>query len=147
MIMYLVTKQLWKAGYQQHNFDYFEKTWIEKNTLHYDGHTFSDSTANKYNRLKKDCITKTCWMYNQGDTNGTNHSANMVSDQLAAQMTAIKQHNDDLEEDQFKIADALHQLVGEAPIGGEGGILSIIDTKLMGTAPTEGNTDLSSLMA
>ena len=115
--------------------------------MHYDGHTFSDSTANKYNRLKKDCITKTCWMYNQGDTNGTNHSANMVSDQLAAQMTAIKQHNDDLEEDQFKIADALHQLVGEAPIGGEGGILSIIDTKLMGTAPTEGNTDLSSLMA
>ena len=86
-------------------------------------------------------------MYNQGDKGGTNHSVNMVSDQVAAQMAAIEQRNDDLEENQFKIADPLHQLAGDATIGSEGGIPPIIDTKLMDTAPTEGNTDLLSLMA
>ena len=33
-------------------------------------------------------------MYNQGDKERTNYSVNMVSDQVAVQITAIKQPND-----------------------------------------------------
>ena len=80
-------------------------------------------------------------MYNQSDTGGTNHSPNMVRDQVAAQMAAIEQHNGDLEENQCKIADAQQQLADDTTVGREGGILPIIDTKLRGTAPTEDTTD------
>ena len=90
-------------------------------------------------------------MYNCGDkggNNNTNHSANMVSDQVTAQMTALEERNNHLENNQYKLNDALAQLVrGGTTIGGEGGIPPVIDTKSMGTAPTEGNTNYSSLMA
>ena len=57
-------------------------------------------------------------------------------------MVAIEQRDDNLEENQYKIADALYQMAGTATIGGGGGIPHIIDTESMGEAPTEGNTDL-----
>ena len=63
-------------------------------------------------------------------------------------MAAIKECNDHLEENQCKIADAIQQMVcGDTTLGGEGGVPPVIDTKLIGTAPTEGNTDFSLLMA
>ena len=63
-------------------------------------------------------------------------------------MAAIEERNDHLEENQYKMADAISQIVrGDTTIGGEGGIPPVIDTELMATAPTEGNTDFSSLMA
>ena len=72
----------------------------------------------------------------------------MVSDQVAAQMAAIEEHSDHLEENQYKMADAIQQMVcGDTTISGEGGIPLVIDTKLMGTAPTEGNTNFFLLMA
>ena len=72
----------------------------------------------------------------------------MVSDQVAAQMAAIEERNDHLEENQYKMTDVQQQMVrGDTKIGSEGGIPVIIDTKLMGTAPTEGSTDFSSLMS
>ena len=63
-------------------------------------------------------------MHNRGDKGGTNHSANMVSDQVAAQIEAIKQRDHYLEENQFKIVNAMNQLAGDASISGEGGIFS-----------------------
>ena len=90
-------------------------------------------------------------MYNRDDkggNNNTNHSANMVSDQVAAQMAGLEERNNDLEDNQFKLNDAFAQMTrGGISIGGEGGIPPVIDTKSMGTAPIEGNTDYSSLMA
>ena len=72
----------------------------------------------------------------------------MVSDQVASQMTSIEESNDHIEESQYKIADALQQMVcGDTTIGGEGGIPPVIDTKSIDTAPTEGNTYISLLMA
>lgn len=85
-------------------------------------------------------------MYDEGNKGGTTHSANKVNTQVAPQMKGIKQHNDDLEENQYKNADTLQQLTGDATIVGEGCILPTIDTKSMGIAPIEGNTDLPSLM-
>ena len=77
-------------------------------------------------------ITKTCRMYNQGDKGETNRSVNiMVSNQVTAQMAAIaiEQCNDDLKENQCKIADALNQLASDSLIGGEGGTYPIIDSR------------------
>ena len=46
------------------------------------------------------------------------------------------------------MAEALQQLArGDTIIGGDGGIPPVIETKSMGTAPTEGNTEYSSLLA
>ena len=46
------------------------------------------------------------------------------------------------------MADALQQLAhGDTTIGGEGCISLIIDIQSMGTATTEANTELSSLLA
>ena len=46
------------------------------------------------------------------------------------------------------MADVIAQMFhGDTTIGGDGGIPPVIDTKSMGTAPTEGNTNFSSLMA
>ena len=147
-IMHFVIKQLQQVGYHAHNIDGLEKEWEVNNALYYDTHSYSDSNATKYSQFKQHCILETCKMYNRGDKGGTNHSANMVSDQVTAQLAAIKEHNDHLEENQYKMADAIAQMVrGGTTIGGDGGILPVIDTKSMGTAPTEGNTDFSSLMA
>ena len=63
-------------------------------------------------------------------------------------MAAIEERNDHLEENQYKMADAIQQMVcGDTTISGEGGISPEIDTKSMDTAPTEGNIDFSLLMA
>ena len=88
-------------------------------------------------------------MYNRGDKGGKTHSVNMVSDRVATQMAAFEQLGDDLKENQYKIADALQQLVAssDTTIGGDGGIPPVIEKKSMGTAPTEGNTDFLSMMA
>ena len=90
-------------------------------------------------------------MYIRGDkggNNNTNHSANMMSNQVAAQMAALEERNNDLEDNQFKLNDAFAQMIrGGASIGREGGIPPVIDTKSMGRVPTEGNTSYSSLMA
>ena len=83
-IIHFVIKQLRQMGYHTHNIDGLEKTWKENNTLYYDNHSFSDSTATKYSRFKQHCILEICKMYNRGDKGGTNHSATMVSDQVTA---------------------------------------------------------------
>ena len=72
----------------------------------------------------------------------------MVSDQVAAQMAALEERNNDLEDNQFKLNYAFAQLTRGGLIGGEGRIPPVIGTtKSLGTAPTEGNTDYLSLMA
>ena len=49
----------------------------------------------------------------------------------------------------MQLAQALRDAItrGDSTIGGEGGIPPVIDTKSMGTAPTEGNTEYSLLLA
>ena len=90
-------------------------------------------------------------MYNRGEkggNNNTNHSANMVSEQVTAQMATLEERNNHLEDNQYKLNDAIAKMVrGDTRIGGEGGIPPVIDTKSMGTAPTEGNIEYSFLMA
>mmetsp|Transcript_21572 Transcript_21572/g.23951 ORF Transcript_21572/g.23951 Transcript_21572/m.23951 type:complete len:159 (-) Transcript_21572:249-725(-) len=129
--------------------DRMETTWAEKNTSYYDHNLYSDSCATKYSRFKKHCITKTCHMYSRGDKGETKHSANMVSDQVAAQMAAMEQQgeqrNNDIEKNQCKLADAMNQMVSDVSIGCEGGMPPIIETKSLGTAATVCGTDLSSL--
>ena len=72
----------------------------------------------------------------------------MVSEQVTAQMEALEERNYHLKDNQYKLNNAIAQLVsGDTTIGWKGGIPPVIDTKSMGTAPTEGNTDYSSLMA
>ena len=70
-------------------------------------------------------------MYNRGDKGGTTHSTNMMSDQVATQMAAFEQRGEELEENQYKMADALQQLVarGDTTIGSNGGIPLVIETK------------------
>ena len=150
-IMHFVLKQIRQAGYFAHNIDSLEETWATENNACTATHTLQETVDTRYNRFKAHCIIKTSGMYNRGDkggNNNTNHSANMVSDQVAAQMAALEECNNDLEDNQFKLNDAFAQLTrGGVSIGGEGGISPVIDTKSMGTAPTEGNTNYSSLMA
>ena len=87
-------------------------------------------------------------MYNRGDKGRTNHSANIVSDKVVAQIVAIDEQNDNLEENQYKIADTMQQIIcGDTPIRVEDCIPFIIDMESVCTAPTENNTNLSSLMA
>ena len=45
-------------------------------------------------------LSKTSKMYNHGDKGGKTHSANMVSDRVAMQMSALEQRGDKLEENQ-----------------------------------------------
>ena len=74
-------------------------------------------------------------MYNHGDkvgNNNTNHSANMVSEQVTAQMAALEERNGHLEDNHYKLNDAIAQLVrGDTIIGGEDGITPVLDTKCM----------------
>ena len=125
--------------------------WATETKAYADTHTLQEIIATRYKRFKEHCIIKTSSMYNRGDkggNNNTNHSANMVSNQVAAQMAVLEEQNNDLEDNQFKLNDAFAQMArGGMSIGGEGGIPPVIDTKSMGTAPTEGNTDYSSLVA
>ena len=134
-----------------HNIDALEKSWEAENASYSTTHTLNEIVTTKNSQFKEHCIIKTSSMYNCGDkggNNNTNHSANMVSEQVTAQMTALEERNDHLKDNQYKLNDALAQLVcGDTTIGGESGIPPVIDTKSMGTALTESNTDCSSLMA
>ena len=147
-IMHFVIKQIRQAGYLPHNIDTLEQKWATENTAYADTHTLQEVVDTKYRRFKDHCIITTSSMYNRGDkggNNNTNHHANMVSNQVAAQMAALEERNDDLEDNQLKLNDAFAQMTrGGVSIGGDGGIPPVIDTKLMGTAPTE---DYSSFMA
>ena len=52
-------------------------------------------------------------MYNRGDKGGknnTNHSANIVSDQVTAQMAALEERYNYLEDNQYKLNDAFAQM-------------------------------------
>ena len=150
-IMHFALKQIWQAGYFAHNIDSLKETWATENNAYTATHTLQETVDTRYNQFKAHCIIKTSGMYNRGDkggNNNTNHSVNMVSDQVAAQMAALEERNNDLEDNQFKLNNAFAQLTcGGVSISGKGSILPVIDTKSMGTAPTEGNTDYSSLMA
>ena len=125
-----------------HNIDTLKKSWEAENALY---------STTKYSQFKEHCIIETSSMYNCGDkggNNNNNHSANVVSEQVTAQMKALEESNDHLEDNQCKLNDALAQLVrGGTTISGESGILPVNDIKSTGTAPTESNTDYSSLMA
>ena len=96
-IIHLAAKALQKSGYQQHNIDSLETSWVEKNTLYYDKYSTKDSIASKYTRFEQHCIIETCKLYNRGDQGGNTHSANMVSDPVATQMVSFEQRNDELE--------------------------------------------------
>ena len=148
-IMHFVIKQIRNAGYFPHNIDSLEQTWAAANTEYAATHTLAEAVDTKYTRFKDHCILETSCMYNRGDkggnNNNNNHHANMVSDQVAAQMAALEDRNDDLENNQLKLNDAFAQMTrGGVSIGGDGGIPPVIDTKSMGTAPTD---DYSSFMA
>merc|ERR1712238_141726 len=123
--------------------------WAAANTEYAATHTLAEAVDTKYTRFKDHCILETSCMYNRGDKGGNNnndkHHANMVSDQVVAQMASLEERNDDLENNQLKLNDAFTQLTrGGVSIGGDGGIPPVIDTTSMGTAPTD---DYSSFMA
>ena len=105
--MHYVIKQLQKRRYYAHNIDGLDQTRKEKKTLYYNTKSFDDYTNSKYTWSKQHCIFETCKIYSRGDNGGNNHSANMVSDQVVAQIVAIEEHNDHLEENQYKMADTL----------------------------------------
>ena len=108
-IMHFVIKQIRQAGYFAHNIDSLEETWAIETKAYTDTHTLQEIVATRYNQFKEHCIIKTSRMYNRGDkggNNNTNHSANMVSDQVVAQMAALEERNNDLEDNQFKLNDA-----------------------------------------
>ena len=66
-----------------------------------DTHSLSEIVATKYSRFKEHCIIETSKMYNRGEkggNNNTNHSANMVSEQVTAQMAALEERNNHLED-------------------------------------------------
>ena len=141
-IMHYVLKLIRQAGYFPHNLDTLEKEWATKSREYDTMHTLQEISNTRYSRFKEHCIIETSAMYNRGDkggNNNSNHHANMVSDQVAAQMAALAERNDDLEDNQLKLNDAFAQLTrGGISVGGEGGIPPVIDTnKSMGTAPTE----------
>ena len=149
-IMHFVIKQIRQAGFS-HNIDSLEKSWAVENASYSDTFSLQEIVATMYSRFKEHCIIETSSMYNRGDkggNNNTNHTTNMVSDQVTAQMAALEERNDHLEDKQYKLNDVFAQMArGGMLIGGEGGIPPVIDTKSMGTASTEGNIDYSSLMA
>ena len=141
-IMHCVLKQIWQAGYFLHNLDTLKKEWATESRAYEATHTLQEINATRYNRFKEHCIIETSVMYNRGDkggNNNTNHHANMMSDQVTAQMAALAERNDDLEDYQLKSNDAFAQLTrGGVSIGCDGGIPPVIDTnKSTGTAPTK----------
>ena len=140
-IMHYVLKQIEQTGYFPQNLDTLKKELATKSRAYKNTHTLQEIGATRYNRFKEHCIIKTSGMYNRGDkgdNNNTNFHANMVRNQVAAQMVALAEWNDDLEDNQLKLNDAFAQLTfGGVSIGGDGGIPPVIDTKLMGTAQTE----------
>ena len=99
--MHFVIKQLQKGRYHSHNIDGLDKTWEEKDTLYYNTKSFDDYTNSKYTWFKQRCIFEACKIYNRDDKGRTNHSENMMSDQVAAQIVAIEEHKDHLEENQY----------------------------------------------
>ena len=108
-IMHFVIKQIRKAGYFPHNIDSLEQKWTAENTEYAATHTLAKVVDTKYTRFKDHCILETSCMYNRGDkggNNNNNHHANMVSDQVAAQMAALEERNNDLEDNQLKLNDA-----------------------------------------
>ena len=147
-IMHFIIKLIRLAGYYPHNLDSLEQTWATEDKEYTLNHTLEEAVDTKYQRFKDHCIITTSSMYNRGDkggNNNTSHHANMVSDQVTAQIAALAERNDDLEDNQLKLNDAFAQMTrGGVTIGGDGGIPPVIDTKSMGTAPTE---DYSSFMA
>ena len=137
--MHMVITELQAAGFQPHNIDGLEKDWKIANDSHYDTHATSNSKASKHSQLKTHCFVATSMMYNHGDKRGTKQSANILSDQVAARMEAFKQLSAELEETQYKMAEAILDVIahGDTTISGDGGIPPVIETKSMGTAPTE----------
>ena len=81
----------------------------------------TEIVATKYSQFKEHCIIKTSSIYNRGDkcgNNKTNHSANMVSEQVTAQMEALEERNYHLKDNQYKLNNAIAQLVsGDTTIG------------------------------
>ena len=140
-IMHYVLKQIQQAGYLPHNLDTLEKEWATKSGAYEDNHTLQEIGATRYNQFKEHCIIETSGMYNCGDkggNNNTNHHTNMVSNQVVAQMVALAERNNNLEDNQLKLNDAFEQLTrGGVSIDGDSGIPPVIDTRSMGTAPTE----------
>ena len=130
-IMHFIIKLIQLAGYYPYNLDSLEQTWATDDKEYTLNHTLEQCVDTKYQRFKDHCIITTSGMYNRGDkggNNNTNHHANMVSDQVTAQIAPLTERNDDLEDNQLKLNDAFAQLTrGGVLIGGDGGIPPVID--------------------